>query len=51
MNVPPSPKDRVAELMAQGLDNPTIRLRLAMPNNRLQKIICQIRKDLGWQAQ
>lgn len=51
MTAPFSPKDRVAEFMAQGLDGQTIRLRMAMTNGRLQQIVSQIRKDLGWQAQ
>jgi DNA-binding NarL/FixJ family response regulator len=44
-------KDRVAELMSQGLDTVQIRTRLGMSNGTIQRVISEIRKDLGWQAQ
>lgn len=43
-------KSRVAELMSIGLDNTTIRTRIGMSSSRINRVIMEIRKDLGWQA-
>jgi len=44
-------RDRIAELMSQGLTTVQIRTRLGMSNSVIQREISRIRKDLGWQAQ
>ena len=43
-------KSRVAELMSQGLDTAKIRTRMGMSNGAIQRVIVEIRNDLGWQA-
>lgn len=43
-------KSKVADLMSIGLDTATIRTRLGMSNSAIQKVITEIRSDLGWQA-
>lgn len=43
-------KSRVAELMSQGLSTVKIRTRMGMSNGAIQRVIVEIRNDLGWQA-
>lgn len=43
-------KSRVVELMSIGLDTVTIRTRMGLSNSEIQRVIMEIRKDLGWQA-
>jgi len=40
-------KDQFAEYLSRGLDIPTIRARMGIPNGTAQRIMGDIRKDLG----
>jgi DNA-binding NarL/FixJ family response regulator len=48
--LPVTQADRVAELMAQGLDTPTICERLNVSRKAVNSRISEIRRQLGWQA-